>query len=98
MPGADYVEMVGNDDDIATALTGVRESIVLLQNDYSSLSLSENASVFMTGPSAHNIGYQSGGWSLQSWGVSGNDMFTHDVSVKQGTGKIVDNDSFTSTA
>ncbi|GMG14758.1 unnamed protein product [Phytophthora fragariaefolia] len=93
MPGAEYVGMVGNEADIATALEGARESIVLLQNNDSTLPLSKNASVFLTGPSAHNIGYQCGGWSLQAWGVSGNDMFTHGVSVKQGIEDIIGNKS-----
>ncbi|KAL4155392.1 hypothetical protein PRNP1_007502 [Phytophthora ramorum] len=95
MPGAEYVDMVGSDDDVAAALAGARESIVLLQNNDSTLPLSKNASVFLTGPSAHNIGYQCGGWSLQVWGVSGNDMFSHGVSVKQGFEVIAGNDSFT---
>uniref|UniRef100_H3H565 beta-glucosidase n=1 Tax=Phytophthora ramorum TaxID=164328 RepID=H3H565_PHYRM len=95
MPGAEYVDMVGSDDDVAAALTGARESIVLLQNNDSTLPLLKNASVFLTGPSAHNIGYQCGGWSLQVWGVSGNDMFSHGVSVKQGFEVIAANDSFT---
>ncbi|KAL7993911.1 putative glycoside hydrolase superfamily, glycoside hydrolase, family 3 domain superfamily [Plasmopara halstedii] len=37
MPGAEYVEMVGNDDDVATALDLARESTVLLQNNDSTL-------------------------------------------------------------
>jgi len=95
MPGAEYLDMVGNDDDVAAALASARESIVLLQNNGSTLPLSKNASVFLTGPIAHNIGYQCGGWSLQAWGVSGNDMFSHGVSVKQGLESIVGTDSFT---
>ncbi|KAL3674925.1 hypothetical protein V7S43_000851 [Phytophthora oleae] len=33
MLGEEYVDMVGNDDDVAAALDGARESIVLLQNN-----------------------------------------------------------------
>ncbi|POM58315.1 Glycoside hydrolase [Phytophthora palmivora] len=94
MPGAEYVHMVGNNNDVATALAGSRESIVLLQNNNSTLPISKDSSVFLTGPSADNIGYQCGGWSVQAWGVSGNDMFSHGVSVKQGVAAIVGNDSF----
>ncbi|POM57817.1 Glycoside hydrolase, partial [Phytophthora palmivora] len=94
MPGAEYVHMVGNKNDVATALAGARESIVLLQNNNSTLPISKDSSVFLTGPSADNIGYQCGGWSVQAWGVSGNDMFSHGVSVKQGFVAIADNDSF----
>ncbi|KAF4319100.1 hypothetical protein G195_007315 [Phytophthora kernoviae 00238/432] len=95
MPGAEYVDMVGNDDDVATALDLARESIVLLQNNDSTLPLRKNSSVFLTGHSAHNIGYQCGGWTLQVQGVSGNDMFSHGVSVKQGLEAVAGNSSFT---
>ncbi|KAG6591028.1 Lysosomal beta glucosidase [Phytophthora cinnamomi] len=95
MPGEEYLSMVGNDDDVAAALDGARESIVLLQNNGSTLPLAKDASVFLTGPSADNIGYQCGGWTLQVQGVSGNDMFSHGVSVKQGIEAIAGNDSFT---
>ncbi|POM76357.1 Putative Glycoside hydrolase [Phytophthora palmivora] len=95
MPGEEYLEMVGNDDDVAAALSGARESIVLLQNNDSTLPIAKEASVFLTGPSADNIGFQCGGWTLQVQGVSGNDMFSHGVSVKQGLEAIAGNDSFT---
>ncbi|GMF31920.1 unnamed protein product [Phytophthora fragariaefolia] len=51
MPGEEYVSMVGNDDDIATALELARESTVLLQNNDSTLPIAKTASVFLTGPS-----------------------------------------------
>ncbi|GMF15974.1 unnamed protein product [Phytophthora lilii] len=95
MPGAEYVEMVGNDNDIATALDVAGESTVLLQNNDSTLPIPKTASVFLTGPIAHNIGCQCGGWTLQNGGVSGNDMFSHGVSVKQGFESVVGSDAFT---
>ncbi|CEG44721.1 glycoside hydrolase [Plasmopara halstedii] len=95
MPGAEYVEMVGNDDDVATALDLARESTVLLQNNDSTLPIPKDASVFLTGPIAHDIGRQCGGWTLHVFGVSGNDMFTHGVSVKQGFEAIVGREAFT---
>ncbi|GMF57569.1 unnamed protein product [Phytophthora fragariaefolia] len=58
MPGEEYLAMVGNDDDVASALDGARESIVLLQNNDSTLPLSKDASVFLTGPIADDIGRQ----------------------------------------
>ncbi|POM76356.1 Putative Glycoside hydrolase [Phytophthora palmivora] len=95
MPGAEYVDMVGNDDDVATALDLARESTVLLQNNDSTLPIAKTASVFLTGPNAHNIGRQCGGWTVQAQGVSGNDMFSHGVSVKQGFEAIAGSDAFT---
>ncbi|ETO67923.1 hypothetical protein F444_15205, partial [Phytophthora nicotianae P1976] len=84
MPGEELLELVGNEDDVATALDLARESIVLLQNNDSVLPLSKNASVFLTGHSAHNIGFQCGGLSVQVKGVDGNEQFQHGSSVKQG--------------
>ncbi|KAL3674915.1 hypothetical protein V7S43_000841 [Phytophthora oleae] len=95
MPGEEYLDLVGNDDDIATALELARESIVLLQNNDSTLPLPKDASVFLTGHSADNIGFQCGGLSVQVQGVDGNEQFQHGHSVKQGFEMITSNDSFT---
>ncbi|KAL3674921.1 hypothetical protein V7S43_000847 [Phytophthora oleae] len=95
MPGEEYLDLVGNDDDIATALELARESIVLLQNNESVLPLPKDASVFLTGHSADNIGFQCGGLSVQVQGVDGNEQFQHGHSVKQGFEMITSNDSFT---
>ncbi|ETM39218.1 hypothetical protein L914_14618, partial [Phytophthora nicotianae] len=94
MPGEELLELVGNEDDVATALDLARESIVLLQNNDSVLPLSKNASVFLTGHSAHNIGFQCGGLSVQVKGVDGNEQFQHGSSVKQGFEMVAGNDSF----
>ncbi|OWZ09872.1 Glycoside hydrolase [Phytophthora megakarya] len=95
VPGEEYLEQVGNDDDVMTALNLARESIVLLQNNDSTLPLPINASVFLTGPSADNIGYQCGGWTLIGQGVSGNDMYAFGSSVRQSFDSIIGNNSFT---
>ncbi|RLN94310.1 hypothetical protein BBJ28_00003832 [Nothophytophthora sp. Chile5] len=95
VPGADYELMVGNDDDVAVALDLARESIVLLKNDDDILPLVNGSSVFLTGHSADNVGYQCGGWSVAWQGYSGNEMFPHGVSVKQGLENVIGNDSFT---
>ncbi|KAE9343613.1 hypothetical protein PF008_g9604 [Phytophthora fragariae] len=80
VPGADYEYLVGNDNDKAVALELARESIVLLKNDNNILPLANGSSVFLTGHSADNIGYQCGGWSVAWQGYSGNDMFPNGVS------------------
>jgi beta-glucosidase len=95
VPGEENLALVGNDDDVASALSLARESIVLLQNNDSTLPLPANASVFLTGPSADNIGYQCGGWTFVGSGVSGNDMFKFGSSVRQSFDAMVGNDSFT---
>ncbi|GMF38950.1 unnamed protein product [Phytophthora fragariaefolia] len=95
VPGADYEFLVGNDDDKTVALELARESIVLLKNANSTLPLANGSSVFLTGHSADNIGYQCGGWSVAWQGYSGNDMFPNGVSVRQGLENVVGNNSFT---
>ncbi|GMF17382.1 unnamed protein product [Phytophthora lilii] len=93
VPGAKNLELVGNDDDVAAALK-FRESIVLLQNNDSTLPLPTNASVFLTGPSANNIGYQCGGWTLIGQGVSGNDMYAHGFLFGRVSNRLLENNSF----
>ncbi|KAG6583212.1 Lysosomal beta glucosidase [Phytophthora cinnamomi] len=95
VPGAEYVSMVGNEKDKETALEMARESIVLLKNENDSLPLPKSSSVFLTGHSADNVGYQCGGWTLIWQGHSGNAMFPHGVSVRKGLENMVGNDSFT---
>ncbi|KAL4152368.1 hypothetical protein PRNP1_009299 [Phytophthora ramorum] len=94
MPGAEFEFQVGNDEDKAVALDLARESIVLLKNNESVLPLAKEASVFLTGHSADNVGHQCGGWSIAWQGYSGNEMFPNGVSVRQGLENLVGNDSF----
>jgi beta-glucosidase len=95
VPGEEFVSMVGNDEDKSAALDMARESIVLLKNAEDVLPLPKDASVFLTGHSANNVGYQCGGWSKAWQGYSGNAMFPNGVSVRQGFESLVGNDSFT---
>ncbi|ETK77358.1 hypothetical protein L915_16373, partial [Phytophthora nicotianae] len=87
--------MVGNKKDEETALELARESIVLLKNEDDVLPLSKSASVFLTGHSADNVGLQCGGWTWTWQGHSGNAMFQHGISVRQGLENLVGNNSFT---
>ncbi|KAL4151013.1 hypothetical protein PRNP1_010399 [Phytophthora ramorum] len=95
VPGKENVAMVGNDKDKETALEMARESIVLLQNKNDTLPLPKTASVFLTGHSADNVGYQCGGWTFIWQGYSGNDMFNNCISIRKGLENLVGNDSFT---
>ncbi|KAF1335663.1 Lysosomal beta glucosidase, partial [Globisporangium splendens] len=88
VPGADNVALIGNEKDIASALELARESVTLLKNQDNVLPIAPTSSVFLTGHSADNVGYLCGGWTLTWQGVSGNSMFPHGISVKQGFEKI----------
>ncbi|GMF39615.1 unnamed protein product [Phytophthora lilii] len=95
VPGADDVAKVHNENDIVTALELARESIVLLQNNDSTLPISTSSSVFLTGHSAHNIGNQCGGVSIWWHGFSGNEYFPNGISVKEGMEAIAGCDRVT---
>ncbi|CAH0477883.1 unnamed protein product [Peronospora belbahrii] len=95
VPGMDLVSKVGNNDDRNVALNMARESIVLLQNDENVLPLAKDASIFLTGHSADNIGNQCGGWTKSWQGYSSNKVFPNGVSVRQGLETMVGNSSLT---
>lgn len=84
VPGAEFVDLVRNANDTAVSLQVAQESIVLLQNNDSTLPLSPSASVFLTGFNADDIGAQCGGWTIHQQGVSGNSLFPNGTSVLDG--------------
>jgi beta-glucosidase len=93
-PGADNVAQVGNDDAVAAALELARESIVLLQNN-DTLPLANGTSVFLTGHTADNIGYQCSGWTLTAPGIPTSHNSVHGVSIKDGLENVAGNSSIT---
>ncbi|EEY68574.1 glycoside hydrolase, putative [Phytophthora infestans T30-4] len=93
--GEENLALIGNDDDISAALELARESIVLLQNNDSTLPLKEDASVFLTGFTADNIGRMCGGWTIAWQGYSDQDhLLTKGITVKSIMETLVGNDSF----
>ncbi|MBC3766198.1 glycoside hydrolase family 3 N-terminal domain-containing protein [Neptunicella marina] len=56
---------VGTDEHRAVAREAVAESLVMLKNDNNLLPFKKDASIFVAGSHANNIGLQSGGWSIQ---------------------------------
>ncbi|KAF0718278.1 Aste57867_1788 [Aphanomyces stellatus] len=84
VPGADVADQVGDAASEAAALTMAQESIVLLKNANNVLPLKPSASVFITGPSADDIGMLCGGWTYYWQGMSGGqDIFPHGQTAKQ---------------
>lgn len=65
-----YADQLGAPAHRAVAAQAVQESAVLLKNDKNILPLKAKAKVFVTGPLADNIGWQSGGWTIQWQGAS----------------------------
>jgi beta-glucosidase len=73
MPDAKYQETVRSDEHLALAREAVSKSLVLLTNQNDTLPLDKNVgTIFLTGSGADNIGMQTGGWTLEWQGVTGN--------------------------
>ena len=63
-------ELIGQESHRAVAKQAVRESLVLLKNTNQVLPLSPNMNVLVAGDAAHNIGKQSGGWTITWQGTN----------------------------
>lgn len=64
-------ELIGSDKHREVARQAVRESLVLLKNNNNILPLSPHQNILLAGDGAHNIGKQSGGWTI-TWQGTGN--------------------------
>lgn len=74
----------------AVARQAVRESLVMLKNKNNVLPLSPNSHVLVAGDGAHNIGKQTGGWSISWQGTgSANEDFPGATSIWQGIEQAV---------
>jgi beta-glucosidase len=77
--------LLGAPEHRAVAREAVRKSLVLLKNESSTLPLAAGTNVLVAGDGAHNIGKQSGGWTL-SWQGTGNsnEHFPNGMSIFDG--------------
>lgn len=74
MPDPKYQATVRSREHLELARQAVRESLVLLTNTNDILPLSKDTPViFVAGEGANDIGLQSGGWTLEWQGKTGND-------------------------
>ncbi len=74
MPDTKYQGTVRSREHLELARQAVRQSLVLLKNENDVLPLSKDTPViFVAGKGANDIGLQSGGWTLEWQGKSGND-------------------------
>jgi len=74
MPDVKYQDTVRSSAHLELARQAVRESLVLLKNENNVLPLSkETPVIFVAGEGANDIGLQSGGWTLEWQGKTGND-------------------------
>ena len=83
-------QLLGAPEHRAIAREAARKSLVLLKNNQNVLPLNANSKVLITGDGAHNIGKQSGGWTL-TWQGTGNlnEHFPNGESFYQGLKKAL---------
>jgi beta-glucosidase len=74
MPDRKFQATVRSSEHLELARQAVRESLVLLKNENNLLPLKKDTPViFVAGQGANDIGLQSGGWTLEWQGKTGND-------------------------
>lgn len=74
MPDPKYQATLRSREHLALARQAVRESLVLLTNQSDILPLAKDPSlIFVAGEGANDIGLQSGGWTLEWQGKTGNE-------------------------
>ncbi len=89
---AGKTEYIGHEKHRKIAEKAVRESLVLLKNNGSTLPLSANQRILVVGDGADNIGKQSGGWSISWQGTNNtNDDFPGGTSIYDGIDTVVKN-------
>lgn len=72
-PNDSDLDQIGSKEHREVAREAVRKSLVLLKDDQSLLPLSKEVShILVAGSSAHNLGRQSGGWTIEWQGIDGN--------------------------
>ncbi len=72
MPTSDLLASVGSDEHRALARRAVARSMVLLETDGETLPIdTDGGTVLLGGAAAHDVGIQSGGWTISWQGDSG---------------------------
>jgi beta-glucosidase len=90
--------LLGSAQHRAVARDAVRKSLVLLKNEQGLLPLSPDLNVLVTGQGAHNIGKQSGGWTLNWQGTDNlREHFPNATSIYEGLSEVIEASGGTAT-
>lgn len=90
-PHAGNYALLGSPEHRAVARDAVRKSLVLLKNEGGVLPLAPDANVLVTGDGAHNIGKQSGGWTLNWQGTDNlREHFPNGTSIYEGLREAIE--------
>ncbi|MDJ0700003.1 MAG: glycoside hydrolase family 3 N-terminal domain-containing protein [Woeseiaceae bacterium] len=88
-PYAGNFDLLGSPEHRAIARDAVRKSLVLLKNEDGLLPLLPDANVLVAGDGAHDIGKQSGGWTLNWQGSENlNEHFPNGTSIFEGLKEV----------
>jgi beta-glucosidase len=90
-PLAGKTDLLGSPEHRELARQAVRESLVLLKNNGGLLPLERKQTVLVAGDGAHDIGKQSGGWTLTWQGTdTTNEDFPNGSSIWDGINEVVE--------
>ena len=81
-PDPALLDLIGSDEHRTVAQEAVSQSLVLLQHENEALPIAKDATVFVAGAAADDIGIQSGGWTIEWQGKEGN--ITEGTTILQG--------------
>jgi beta-glucosidase len=82
-----HISEVGSAAHRAPARTAAAESQVLLKND-GVLPISKTAKIYLAGSGADDLGNQTGGWTVDWQGASGNNRIVGATSIRTGMGQV----------
>lgn len=91
-------ELLGAPAHRAIARKAVRRSLVLLKNEDGTLPIAPSANVLVAGDGAHDIGKQSGGWTLNWQGTDNlREHFPNGTSIYEGIAEVIEAGGGTAT-